>query len=227
MEVPIPRFCPGGPIVILSQERGFLKSQELFGALREAVVRAGKKGQRLDEVEQEAQAETPQRSGLSDGWRERLRERRNAATARHTPSQRRLQTFQHQLLPEPSDFRPTCTELLDQLLVQVGRPPLTFVRMKQRFGPQLLVRCRVIASNSARSSAVNRTTYFSTARYMVPLPGKGVQKAKFTAICYHVLIPTHCPTSVRVPRGFSSYGAFHVLADHPAVDSGRRRCAQG
>ncbi len=138
MEVPIPRFCPGGPIVILSQERGFLKSQELFGALREAVVRAGKKGQRLDEVEQEAQAETPQRSGLSDGWRERLRERRNAATARHTPSQRRLQTFQHQLLPEPSDFRPTCTELLDQLLVQVGRPPLTFVRMKQRFGPHCL-----------------------------------------------------------------------------------------
>ena len=39
--------------MILSQERGFLKSQKVFGSLCEAVVRAGDKEQRLDEVERE------------------------------------------------------------------------------------------------------------------------------------------------------------------------------
>jgi hypothetical protein len=37
--------------MILSQERGFLKSQEVFGALCESVLRAGKESQRWDEVE--------------------------------------------------------------------------------------------------------------------------------------------------------------------------------
>ena len=37
--------------MILSQERGFLKSQEVFGVLCESVLRAGKESQRLDEVE--------------------------------------------------------------------------------------------------------------------------------------------------------------------------------
>lgn len=39
--------------MILSQEQGFLKSQEVFGALCETVVRAGEKGKRLDGVERE------------------------------------------------------------------------------------------------------------------------------------------------------------------------------
>jgi hypothetical protein len=39
--------------MILSQERGFLKSQEVFGVLCDAVLRAGEKSQRLDEVERE------------------------------------------------------------------------------------------------------------------------------------------------------------------------------
>ena len=37
--------------MILSQERGFLKSQKVFGALCELVLRAGQESQRLDEVE--------------------------------------------------------------------------------------------------------------------------------------------------------------------------------
>jgi hypothetical protein len=39
--------------MIVSEERGFLKSQKVFGSLCEAVVRAGDEGQRLDEVERE------------------------------------------------------------------------------------------------------------------------------------------------------------------------------
>lgn len=39
--------------MILSQERGFLKAQAVFGVLCESVLRAGKEGRRLDEVERE------------------------------------------------------------------------------------------------------------------------------------------------------------------------------
>lgn len=39
--------------MIVSEERGFLKSRGVFGSLCEAVVRAGDEGQRLDEVERE------------------------------------------------------------------------------------------------------------------------------------------------------------------------------
>ena len=39
--------------MIVSQERGFLKSQEIFGGLCESVLRAGKESQRLDRVERD------------------------------------------------------------------------------------------------------------------------------------------------------------------------------